>query len=126
MRKSAPVTLPVTSLTSSSTRSATSSGRLKRPVTMAPAALLATSSGLVPVACPTLAATPSAPSHRSAATGPGLTVLTRTPLAPTSFDSALEKLARAAFAALLQRLKGQGLQPRWAAGAQGQKIADSC
>ena len=100
MRMSAPVTLPVTSLASSSTRSATSSGRLNRPGTIARAALLVTSAGRVSEALPTLAVTPLAPSHRSVATGPGLTVLTRMPLGPTSLDRALEKLARAALVAL--------------------------
>ena len=48
----------------------------------------------------TVAATPPSPSHRSVSTGPGLTVLTRTPRGPTSFDSDLQKLVRAALAAL--------------------------
>jgi hypothetical protein len=50
MEKSAPVTLPVLSLASSSARSATSSGRVKRPVTASAAALAATSPGLTPAA----------------------------------------------------------------------------
>jgi hypothetical protein len=45
MEKSAPVTLPVLSLASSSARSATSSGRVKRPVTVPAAACAATSPG---------------------------------------------------------------------------------
>lgn len=48
----------------------------------------------------TVAATPPWPSHRSVATGPGLTVLARMPCGPASLDRALEKLARAALAAL--------------------------
>ena len=48
---------------------------------------------------PTVAATPWSPSHRSVSTGPGLTVLTRTPRGPNSLDSALQKLVSAALAA---------------------------
>jgi hypothetical protein len=73
---------------------------VNRPVTIWRAAWLATSSGLAPVARLTVCATPLSPSHRSVATGPGLTVLTRIPWGPTSLDRALEKLARAALAAL--------------------------
>ena len=40
------------------------------------------------------------PSHRSVATGPGLTVLTRMPRGPSSLDSDLQKLRSAALAAL--------------------------
>ena len=54
---------------------------MKRPVTIWRAAWLATSPGLAPVAAPTVAATPPWPSHRSVATGPGLTVLARAPRA---------------------------------------------
>src|SRR5215831_17899590 len=43
-------------------------------------------------------ATPPGPSHKSVATGPGLTVLTRMPRGPTSLDRALQKLARPALA----------------------------
>src|SRR5712691_10166900 len=100
MAKSAPVTLALRSLARNSTRPATSPGWVKRPVTIWLAAWLATSSGLAPVAALTVAATPPLPSHRSVATGPGLTVLTRMPFGPTSLDRALEKLARAALAAL--------------------------
>ncbi len=51
-------------------------------------------------AAETVAATPPSPSQRSVATGPGLTVLTRIPSRPTSFDSDFEKFTTAAFAAL--------------------------
>jgi hypothetical protein len=47
-----------------------------------------------------VAATPLSPSHRSVATGPGLTGLTRMPCGPTSLDSDLRKFAGAASAAL--------------------------
>lgn len=60
-----------------STRSATSFGRLNRPVTVWCAAWLWTSWGLAPVARLTVAATPLSPSHRSVATGPGLIVARR-------------------------------------------------
>ena len=40
-----------------------------------------------------------ASSHRSVATGPGLTVLTRMPRGPISLERALQKLERAALAA---------------------------
>jgi hypothetical protein len=40
------------------------------------------------------------PSHSAVATGPGLIVLTRTPWGPASLDSALQKFASAALAAL--------------------------
>ena len=81
-------------------RSATSSGRVKRPVGDCPAAPCRTSAGSAPVARDTVAATPSAPSQRSVATGPGLTELTRMPAAASSFDSDFEKLSSPAFAAL--------------------------
>ncbi len=77
---SAPVTLAVRSLARHRTRSATSAGRVNRPVAELCAACL-TSSGLVPVARATVSGTPPAPSHRSVATGPGLTVLTLIPRA---------------------------------------------
>ena len=79
MTKSAPVMFEARSLARKSTKSATSSGRVKRPVTIWLAALLATSCGAAPVAALTVWATPPCPSHRSVATGPGLTVLTRIP-----------------------------------------------
>jgi hypothetical protein len=100
MTKSAPVTLPARSLASSTMRSATSSGRVNRPVTASSAACLATSPASPPLARATVAATPASPSHSGVATGPGLTVLTRTPRGPTSLDSDLEKFSRAALAAL--------------------------
>ena len=81
-------------------RSATSCGCVNRPVTASSAACLATASGSVPVACATVMATPSRPSHSAVATGPGLTVLTRMPWGPTSFESALQNLVKAALAAL--------------------------
>ena len=59
MVMSAPVTFAVRSLARISTRSATSSGRLNRPVTLWCAAWLATSWGRAPVAEPTVAATPT-------------------------------------------------------------------
>src|SRR2546421_2451498 len=100
MVMSAPVTLAVRSLARMSTRSATSSGRLNRPVTVWFAAWLWTSWALAPVARLTVAATPWSPSHRSVATGPGLIVLTRMPYWPACLDRDLEKLASAALAAL--------------------------
>ena len=69
------------------------------PVAAWLAASCATASGSAPVARPTDAATPSSPSQRAVETGPGLTVLTRTPSGPTSFDRAFEKLVSAALAA---------------------------
>jgi hypothetical protein len=92
--------LPARSLARKSTTSATSAGRVKRPVTSWLAAPRSTSCAVAPVARLTVWATPPAPSHRSVATGPGLTVLTRMPFGPTSLDRALQKLARAALAAL--------------------------
>ena len=73
---------------------------MKRPVADAPAAAAATASGSPPEAWATVAATPWSPSQRPVDTGPGLTVVTRMPRGPTSFDSAFEKFASAAFAAL--------------------------
>ena len=52
--------------------------------------------GRVPCALATVSATPPSPSHRSVSTGPGLTVLTRTPRGPNSFDSALQRLRQCA------------------------------
>ena len=66
---------------------------VKRPVGACSAWCLATVSGSPPCASATLAATPWSPSQSPVETGPGLTVLTRTPRGPTSFDSDLEKLA---------------------------------
>jgi hypothetical protein len=54
IEKSVPVTLPALSLASSSARSATSSGRVKRPVTASAAAFAATSPGLTPAAWATV------------------------------------------------------------------------
>jgi hypothetical protein len=96
MTKSEPVTLPARSLASSTTRSATSSGRVNRPVTVSAAACLATSPASRPCALATLSATPPSPSHSWVDAGPGLTVLTRIPFGPTSLESALEKFSRAA------------------------------
>src|SRR5215469_865824 len=100
MTKSAPVMFAARSLARNSTRSATSSGLVKRPVTIWLAAWLATSCAAAPVAALTVWATPPCPSHRSVATGPGLTVLMRIPRGPTSLESALQKLARPALATL--------------------------
>lgn len=100
MTTSAPVMFPATSLARNVTSAATSSGRVNRPVTDAPAAAAATAPGSPPWLDDTLAAMPSAPSHRSVETGPGLTVLTRIPFGPSSFDNDLQKLRRAALAAL--------------------------
>src|SRR4051812_16446163 len=96
--KSAPVTLPARSLANRRTRSATSCGWVNRPVTAPSATCLATASASPPLARANAAATPSLPSHICVVTGPGLTVLTRMPRGPTSFDNALEKLVRAALA----------------------------
>lgn len=100
MTMSAPVTFLARPPASSNTRSATSSGRVNRPVAVPLTAPLATSAGRRLFAPPTVSATPPAPSQRSVSTGPGLIVLTRTPRGPTSFDNDLEKFASAAFAAL--------------------------
>ena len=98
--KSAPVMFMARSLARKRTRSATSSGRVNRPVTLSAAAWAATAAGSTPLARAIVAATPSAPSHSSVATGPGLIVLTRIPRGPTSLDSALQKLVKAALDAL--------------------------
>lgn len=100
MTKSAPVMFTADGAARYSTRSATSDGRVKRPVTDWSAAPRATSRGSTPRDCPTVAATPPAPCHSAVSTGPGLTVLTRTPRDPTSLDRALQKLVSAALAAL--------------------------
>ena len=89
MRMSAPVVLADRSLARKTVRSATSCGVVNRPVA-APALTDCTiSSELAPLAAANWAATPPSASHRSVATGPGLMVLTRIPLGPNSFDSAL-------------------------------------
>src|SRR3954454_3479484 len=100
MMMSEPVRLPTRALARNVTRAATSPGRVNRPVTEAAAALAATLPGAPRTAPPTVSATPPLPSQRSVATGPGLTVFTRTPFGPTSFDSDLKKLRHAALAAL--------------------------
>src|SRR5262245_33524384 len=100
--KSAPVIFAERSLARKSTRSATSSGRVNRPVTKPPCdatTWLRAVSVSTPDAFATVAATPSGPSHSAVSTGPGLTVFIRIPLGPTSLDSAFEKFANAAFAA---------------------------
>ena len=73
---------------------------MKRPDAESPAAAFCTAAGSPPVAPATVAATPWSPSQSSVATGPGLTELTRIPFGPTSFESDLQKLARADLAAL--------------------------
>ncbi len=73
---------------------------MNRPVTDWAAAPRTTSSGRPPEALATVAATPSSASQSAVSTGPGLIVLTRTPRGPSSFDSDLQKLVSAAFAAL--------------------------
>ena len=55
---------------------------------------------VAPLAAANLAATPSSASQRSVDTGPGLTVLTRIPFGPNSFDRLFAKLASAALPAL--------------------------
>src|SRR6478735_1760914 len=95
-----PVMLPARSLHRNTTRSAISEGWVNRPVTLSAAACAATAAGSPPRVDATVCATPVAPSHRSVATGPGLTLFTRMPLPPTSFDSDLLKLVSAALAAL--------------------------
>ena len=97
---SAPLILLAWALARNSTAAATSAGWENRPVGDPAAAAAATCSGVCPVAAETVAATPPVPSHRSVATGPGLTVLTRIPCGPNSFDNDLHKLDSAAFAAL--------------------------
>src|SRR4249920_955617 len=99
MVKSPPVMLAARSLARYTTRLATSAGRVKRPVTLSAAALSATAEASPPLSRAIVAATPWSPSQRSVATGPGLTVLTRTPYGPTSLDSDLQKLLNAALAA---------------------------
>jgi hypothetical protein len=99
MTKSAPVMFAERSLARNRTRSATSSGWVKRPVGASAAACSAMSAAVPPAARATVAATPSSASHRAVVTGPGLTVLTRTRCGPTCLDSALRELDRAAFAA---------------------------
>src|SRR4051812_19874629 len=99
MAKLAPVTLLVRMLASSRTRSAISSGRVKRPVMLPDAAWAAMSAALGPPDRASVWATPGPPSHSAVSTGPGLIVLTRTPIAPTSLDKDLQKLVSAALAA---------------------------
>src|SRR3546814_302567 len=98
--KSAPVTFPARSLARNNTRSATSSGKVNRPVSAPAAALSTMSSAADPLAFASVEATPCLPSHNSVCTGPGLTVLTRIPCPPSSFDNDFEKLVNAALAAL--------------------------
>jgi len=100
MAKSAPVMFAARGLARNSTRSATSCGSVNRPVGMPATADAATASGVLPAAPARVCATPPALSHRSVATGPGLTVLTRIPCGPTSLESALQKLLSAPLAAL--------------------------
>src|SRR5580700_4805386 len=100
MVKSAPVTFPARSPARKTMRSATSSGVVNRPVAASAAACWATSSALLPVTRATVLATPSSPNHSAVETGPGLTVLTRILCAATSLESDLEKLDKAALAAL--------------------------
>src|SRR6516162_881716 len=59
------------------------------------AAWSATSCGGAPVAAPTVWATPPWPSHRSVATGPGLTVLTRMPRGPDFLGQRLAEAGQA-------------------------------
>lgn len=100
MMKSLPVMLLARSPARKRTRSAISEGLEKRPVTVASEAWATTSAAVIPAAAETDAATPPPPSHNSVSTGPGLTVLTRMPFGPTSFDRALENATRAALPAL--------------------------
>ena len=99
MVKSAPVTFAVRSLASRTTRSATSSGRENRPVGDWCAAPAATSSGRRSGRGRDGGGDPVIAQPQVGCDGPGLTVLTRTPFGPTSFESAFEKLASAALAA---------------------------
>src|SRR5947208_3263939 len=80
--------------TGMATRVATSSGFVNRPVGMAAIAWARTASAPPPVDAPIVAATPWSPSHRSVATGPGDTLLMRTPCGASSCESALERLSR--------------------------------
>ena len=84
---------------SSATSVATSSGVVKRPVGMAAVTWSRTAAGSTPAAAPRLAATPSWPSQRSVATGPGETLLMRIPRGPSSCERAFATLSSAAFAA---------------------------
>jgi hypothetical protein len=99
MTKFAPLTLAVRGEASSVTRVATSRGVVKRPVGMPAVACWRTASAPAPVAAPIVAATPSAPSHRSVATCPGDTLAIRIPRGPSSCESALATFSSAAFAA---------------------------
>jgi hypothetical protein len=83
-----------------STRSAISSGAVNRPVGARASCRRTTAAGSVPLAPPTVEATPPLPSQRSVRTGPGLMVLTRIS-GPSSLDSDLQRFASAPFAALL-------------------------
>ena len=105
MRMSMPVAFQARAPASRTTRSATSSGRVNRPVAESAAAPAAISSGVRPVRAAIVSATPPPPSHRSVATGPGLIVLTRTPSGPTSRDSDLLKLRQ-------RRLRGAVVDDR--------------
>jgi hypothetical protein len=78
---------------------ATSSGVLKRPEAMPVVTCSRMSAASTPATRPTVAATPSSPSHRSVETGPGETLLMRMPFGPSSCDSAFATFSSAALAA---------------------------
>ena len=90
MTKSAPVILPERSLARNSTRSATSLGRVNRPVAKPPCDATTCRfavSKSTPEFFATVAATPSGPSQSAVSTGPGLTVFTRMPLGPSPWTT---------------------------------------
>ena len=98
MTKLAPVTLPARGEARTVTSVATSAA-CEPPGGDAGLGLPAHRPGSTPVAAPIVAATPSSPSHRSVATGPGETLLMRMPLGPSSCDSAFARFSSAALAA---------------------------
>jgi hypothetical protein len=69
--RSDPVMLPDRSLARNTTRSATYSGVVNRPVAAAPAVAALTSSAVCPLAPAIVSATPPSSSHIPVVTGPG-------------------------------------------------------
>jgi hypothetical protein len=72
---------------------------VKRRVAIDAAMPSRTVSAPEPLAAPTVAATPSSPSHRSVATGPGATLVIRIPCGPNSWASDWARFANAVLAA---------------------------
>src|SRR5882757_39930 len=98
--RSEPVMLAARALAKNTTRSATSSGVVNRPVDAVLAIAAITWSAVWPLAPAMVGAIPPSSSHIPVVTGPGLTVLTRMFFGPNSFDNALAMLVTAAFVAL--------------------------